>query len=749
MKRGSMIMAALALSVHASSWAAPVRGLIRDADTREGLAGVIVSNGETFTRTASDGSFSLEVDAQRHRFVFYTSPSGTRPSGAFYRRSDAVLGPDQGRPIFETRKAPERAQSNFRFVHATDTHIGTDPTTSYVLPEALRADLARVAADESPAFFVVTGDLTDLGFRHDLKAYRKAIDSLPLPVFSLYAGHDGIAATRFDVDYESTGPYRDFLGPLSYAFEWGGWHFLVYPELFFEQEQRDLEQVENWFWSYLAALPADTNIIVLAHDPSRFHRTAGQFEPTPSASKLKRVHSGVKLVLHGQYHTIRTVTHDDVTVSGTAPLTMGGIDTSPRGYSAVTVAGNDVSVEQRWLGKKPGVQKRDGLPRGSWETQLPRSLHRAKPWVNESIAVLSLGDHGDPQASGLLALDLETGQERWRVRTDSTVKNSVTPDGSDAPQVVFALSVAGRLYRVRIADGHVDWTADLPRYPDRWLFARPIVRNGAVLIAQYSGTVAVDAETGRVLWQSGEQWENGWSPVYQAPPVGAKFYYQLTTKSLGDYAVSAHRIASGEVVWRQRLDVHPGGSYPDLYQLSYPSPLLTPNSLFVSGLGDRLWAFEPESGLLQWTEGALRQEGPESGPKPAAYYAVREQASGLAAAEDHLYATTSNGWIFALDARTGRKIWEFQVTRPALVDVQPYFRDGPTVLTEPLVVEEKLLVGGADGFLYALDRRSGELLASHDFGAALTVPPVRTIDGVLVALLDGRVVHIRPGRGTR
>lgn len=739
-----LAVVALAASVHAT--AATVQGLVRDADTRRGVAGVAVSNGEEFTRTASDGSFSLDVDPGRHRFVFYVSPSGMKPFGTFYRRGDEVLGTDRGRPVFEVRKAPERALPSFRFAHATDTHIGTRPESSYVSPAALRADLARVAAKESPAFFVLTGDLTDLGLREDIKAYREAIDSVSVPSFSLYAGHDGIAASRFDVDYASTDPYREFLGPLSYAFEWGGWHFLVYPELFFEDEQRDLAQTEKWFWSYLAALPADAKIIVLAHDPSRFHTTEGQYEPTPSASRLKRTHAGVKLVLHGQYHTLRTVSHDGVTVSGTAPLTMGGIDTAPRGYAVVTVEGDEFSIEQRWLGETR-VNRRNERSRMHWETRLPRSLHRAKPWVHGSIAVVSLGDHGDPRAIGLVALDLRTGQERWRVQTDSTVKNTVAPGDASTPQVVYALSVAGRLYRIRLADGHVDWSADLPRYPDRWLFARPIVSGETVLVAQYSGTAAFSAESGRLLWQSGEQWENGWSPVYQAPPAGEKFYYQLTTKSLGDYAISAHRIGNGEIVWRQRLDIHPDGQYPALYQLSYPSPLLTSNSLYVSGLGDRLWAFEPVTGLLQWTRGALRKEGPESGPKPAAYYAVREQATGFATTGDRLYATTSNGWIHALDGRTGDSIWDFSAGGSALADVQPYFRDGPNVLTEPLIVENKVLAGGADGILYVLDRHTGALLAKHDFGVAVTAPPVQTNEGILVALLDGRVIHmpLEPG----
>lgn len=749
------LLAALLLA-QAAAHAVEVRGLVRNLDTRKGVADVIVSNGESFTRTSSDGAFTLAVDPQRHRFVFYTTPTGMRPNGAFYRSVEDVVGRDDGRPVFELRAAPERAKDTFRFVHVTDSHIATDRKAAYALPEHLRTDMQRLVSNESPAFFVATGDLTDLGFREDLQAYRGVIESLSKPTFSLYAGHDGIAPTRFKLDYETTAPYRENLGPLSYAFEWGGWHFLVYPELFFEQERGDLEQVERWFWQYLEALPDDERIIVLAHDPSRFHRTEGMFEPTPSATQLKRVHAGVRLVLHGQYHTIRTVAHDGVVVSGTAPITMGGIDTSPRGYAVVTVKNEQVSVEHKWLGardndareRKAGALK-SGWPKDMaagaailWSTKLPRSLHRAKPWVNDSLAVYSLGDHGAAGTRGLVALDLETGQERWRVQTDSTVKNTVTPDGKETPEVIYALSVAGRLYRVRLADGAVEWAADLPRYPDRWLFTRPVVRDDVVLVIQYSGTAALDARTGKMLWTAGEQWENGWSPVYQEPPVGERFYYQLTTKSLGDYAVSAHRIANGEIVWRQRLDVHPTGNYPALYQLSYPSPLLTSSSLIVSGLGDRLWAFQPESGLLQWTEGALRKEGPESGPKPSSYYAVREQASGFAADELRLYATTSNGWVYALDPRTGERQWEFNSTRAALVDMQPYFRDGPNVLTEPLVIGEDVLVGGTDGFIYALDRRTGKLRYERNLGVAITVPPVRTRTGVLISLLNGEIIHV-------
>ncbi len=729
-----------------------IEGRIVNQASGEGVGDVYVFNGETFTRTNADGSFSIAADPELHRFIHIASPTGMRPVGDFYQTVRGIVDGAAGEVIFELVPAPERESSSFTFVHASDSHFSVDANTAYAVPDEVAEDFSLIAARENPAFFVMTGDMTDYGTMEDLETYAAILADLPVPTYSVYGGHDGIAAVRFDVDYGTLDPYERFLGPTAYAFDWGGWHFLVYPELFFPEEQQILAQTKEWFWSYLAELSPDANVVVLTHDPARFHSAEGQAEYAPSAARLRAEHPGVRLVLHGQYHTVREVAHDGLTISAVTSISIPGIDTTPRGYSTVTTNSNGVSIEHHLIEstletppRPPRSGSSDRVTR-VWSQQLPRGVHRATPSIEGNIAIISLADQGATGEQGLIALDVESGEPRWRLKTDSTVKNTVGTNTHDLADRLFALTVAGQLYSVQLSTGGVEWQTQLPRYPDRWLFPVPIVQSTQITVAQYSGSTALDARSGEILWNVGDHWENGWSPVYQRPPSDDTHFFTLTTASLGDYVISAHRLVDGGLAWSRVLNAdNDGEARLRLYQLEYASPLIHGDLLIVPGLGDRILALDRRNGEVVWDRPVVERAGLHSGlTVPSGYVAVREQASGLAAsADDMLFATTSNGAAFAVDIATGDVRWSFVTEDAPIVNIQPYIRDAMTTLTEPLVVDDALVFGSVDGHIYRLNRRTGELIDREWMGGAVTAPPVQTEHGLLVATIHGHVSMLR------
>jgi hypothetical protein len=106
------------------------------------------------------------------------------------------------------------------------------------------ADLARVVSIATSVFLTIGGDLTESGKVGELRRYRDAVNSLCVPVFSLFGGHDGIEE-RCAADVTRTGRYEQFLGPAWYSFDWGGWHFVMYPneeECFSKVDRRHMRQ---------------------------------------------------------------------------------------------------------------------------------------------------------------------------------------------------------------------------------------------------------------------------------------------------------------------------------------------------------------------------------------------------------------------------------------------------------------------------------------------------------------------------
>ena len=97
-----------------------------------------------------------------------------------------------------------------RIVQVTDTHTSAQPP-SFASGGQLAADISAVIERERPDMVLVTGDLTDRGRTADLEDYRRAIACLPVPVVTLFAGHDGIMQPD---DAEDFAAFTRLLGPL-------------------------------------------------------------------------------------------------------------------------------------------------------------------------------------------------------------------------------------------------------------------------------------------------------------------------------------------------------------------------------------------------------------------------------------------------------------------------------------------------------------------------------------------------------
>lgn len=728
-----------------------LRGRVINAVTGAGLSRVGVSNGFDIVDTGGDGRFEIAV-ADDLPFIFVNPPSGMTAVPQYFR--------GQGDGALEFRLTPiaGRGQSRLRIAHVTDSHIGVPHYPHYVSPSELADDVRRVSLEATPDLIVVTGDLVDQGRRADLEAYRDAVAAAgTVPVVSLFAGHDGLEESRSAQAAAIVGQdFRAVLGPQWFSFDWGIWHFVLFPEINAEPPaRRNRRRLDRWIEIDLARLPSDRLIAVLTHDPPRWHPDVGTYFTGPRIEQFA-AHGGLRLVLHGQYHSTRALKVGPVTVVGTPPIGMGGIDTSPRGYALVELDEAGVqSVEYRTLAapqpRRPAA--RQAPVRGGWEMRLPAGVHRSAPAATESAFVFCLADRPNPFATGLVALNAATGKLRWRLSTDSTIKAGVAIAPTDHPRAAgrgFAASVAGRLICLEAESGREVWTRDLPNYPDRWIFSLPLLTKDAAIVAQYSGLTAFDVASGDLLWKDGPQWEDGWSPVYQTPALAGGLLIYLITKSLGNYAVCARRADSGELVWMRRLDRPPSPQRPRLYQLHYPSPVVTRDSVIVSGLAERLVALDIVTGDTRWDTAPLRFEGDAAGVQPGGYLSVFEHPAGVYTAGDVAYVSMSNGRVAAVALDDGRRLWGFSSTRAPLADVLPYFRGRGNLLTSPAVEGDRVVVGGADGVVYTLNRATGVLMDEEDLGEAITAPPLVTRDGTLVATVDGRVMWrphaaVRPG----
>ena len=294
----------------------------------------------------------------------------------------------------------------------------------------------------------------------------------------------------------------------------------------------------------------------------------------------------------------------------------------------------------------------------------------------------------------------------------------------------------------------------------RALQMTPLVVDGVMYVTAVNEVRALDARTGRQLWQFVRPQTPGLVPTGD-PAAGISRAIALLGNRVFLQTDHAHLLAldrtSGQLLWDVEM-----ADYRQNYGAT--GALLVVNDLVIAGIsagdegvrgfldayrastGERVWRFwtvpargepgsetwigkaiehgcattwltgsyDPEAQLLYWPTG-----------NPCPDYNGEERKG------DNLYSSS----IVALDPVTGRLRWYFQFTPhdlhdwdanqpPLLVDAE--FRRSPDARGAAGSVEERrrarklLVVANRNGFFYVLDRISGQMLMAEPFVKRLT-----------------------------
>jgi alcohol dehydrogenase (cytochrome c) len=130
---------------------------------------------------------------------------------------------------------------------------------------------------------------------------------------------------------------------------------------------------------------------------------------------------------------------------------------------------------------------------------------------------------------------------------------------------------------------------------------------------------------------------------------------------------------------------------------SYAStPLIINGVIYSQDLESNVSAIDLESGDVIWE---TKLESPSHGP------------NGLAVAEGRVYGAT-NGGAFALDQKTGKELWSVQLGGP--VDMAPGVNEGKVYVSTVPENTSAEYEAGAVGTLWAMDAKTGKKLWQFD-----------------------------------
>jgi alcohol dehydrogenase (cytochrome c) len=296
--------------------------------------------------------------------------------------------------------------------------------------------------------------------------------------------------------------------------------------------------------------------------------------------------------------------------------------------------------------------------------------------------------------------------------------------------------------------------ANVGRLRAQWVFhsdnsqtleVTPVVVNGVMYVTSGNDGFALDARTGRTLWQRKRSLTRGLIEDASAHHNrGMAVWHDRVYMETDDAHLLAMDARSGGLIW----DVAFGNIRENPANGATSAPLVVNGKVIVAPSGGdagvrghidafdaftgklvwRFWTIPGpgEPGYLSWPKGGY-QHGGGTAWMPGTYdseantlYWVTGNPGpdfeGLARPGDDLYTDC----VLALDPDTGKLKWYFQFTPHDLFDYDAV--ETPAIVNGTFQGKPRKLLIQADrnGFLYILDRANGKFLAATQFLEKLT-----------------------------
>ena len=260
-------------------------------------------------------------------------------------------------------------------------------------------------------------------------------------------------------------------------------------------------------------------------------------------------------------------------------------------------------------------------------------------------------------------------------------------------------------------------------YTERPLLEFPPIYVGGKLYAVNNNGLAfaLDADTGKVLWERQIGRLNASSPAY--------YRHRLYIVNLVPGHVVKLDARTGRVIWKRTLPgraessplvmnrtVYFGCEDGRLYAISTrngrtrwatalggpikSAPAFHKGVLFVGDYGGEMNAVDAGTGKIRWQSGSLGQGFGTSGE----FYSTPAVAFG------RVYAGNNDDRVYSFDEKDGTLAWSYSTGG--------YVYSGPTVANTPHT-PPTVYIGSFDGNIYALDARNGEVRWSHPAGGSV------------------------------
>ena len=310
---------------------------------------------------------------------------------------------------------------------------------------------------------------------------------------------------------------------------------------------------------------------------------------------------------------------------------------------------------------------------------------------------------GDRRLSGISKAELPVQPEvLWTFKASDAIK---------APPVVcrgilVVGSLDGSLYGIT-TDGNLKWKINT----GNGIESAAIILDDRVFVGNLDGKVfALELETGRTIWTYETEGQIMGSPNYWNPSGMSKKSNGDGILVIGSYDYYLHGIdaENGQGLWKYETDNFINGT-PAIYE----------GEAVFGGCDGLLHRVRVRDGKL-----ISRQE-------------VATYIAGSAAIDEgKTFVGDYDGKFSCLDIRNRSVVWEFKNSRAE----QP-------IIASPSINRETVFIGSRDKYVYAFNRKNGELDWKTNTRGQVDASPLLTSSGLLVATLRGDVLILDSKNG--
>ena len=297
-------------------------------------------------------------------------------------------------------------------------------------------------------------------------------------------------------------------------------------------------------------------------------------------------------------------------------------------------------------------------------------------------------------------------KKAWTLTTGGPINGGIAEsDGL----LYFGTQLDDKAYAVNASTGAVRWVFPTAGY----VFTSPAVLGGVVYLSsagnRFADIYALNAKTGKLIWT----YHVASVPGYMTDPVvdGGVVYVDVETFTVDE--IFAFDALTGTVRWTV-----------DLPSLSGKPPAAAGGFVYFGACDDgSVYALKASDGSIKWTA------------------SVGKSVGGLSVSGTMVYVSGADGTsntLYALNAKTGSKVWSFPVVNRRTVG-----------FSDPALANGKLFVAGGEGngiAVYALNGTTGSLLWTTAL-VCCNVNSAAVANGVVYLTSNDQVIAFDAGSG--